>query len=260
MHARLLFSRAMLERITPLILTRDEEANIARTLAPLAWAREVIVVDSMSSDRTAELARQFANVRVVQREFDDLASQWSFAARQVTTEWTLTLDADYLVPQAFVDEIAALDPPADVSGYEASFVYAIDGRPLRAALYTPRVVLLRSGRFSFFMDGHTQRVQVEGRVERLHTRLVHDDRKSLARFIDRQRTYMRDEARKIRETRWRDLTRAGRIRKLRVLAPFAVAAHTLFLHRAILDGRAGLRYAFERVVAELILSRELLRR
>jgi glycosyltransferase involved in cell wall biosynthesis len=250
----------MLERITPLILTRDEEANIARTLAALAWAREVIVVDSMSSDRTVELSRQFTNVRVVQREFDDLASQWSFAASQVTTEWTLTLDADYLVPPAFVDEIAALDPPVDISGYEASFVYTIDGRPLRGALYTPRVVLLRRARFSFFMDGHTQRVQVDGRVERLRQRLVHDDRKSLARFIDRQRTYMRNEARKIRETKWRDLPLAGRIRKLRFVAPFAVAVQTLLFRGGLLDGPAGLRYAFERVLAELILSRELLRR
>jgi glycosyltransferase involved in cell wall biosynthesis len=248
--------QAMLERITPLILTRDEEANIARTLGQLGWAREVVVVDSMSGDRTLEIARRFSNVRVVQREIDDLAAQWTFAAAQVTTEWTLTLDADYYVPAAFTKELASLQP-GGVNGYEASFVYAVDGRPLRAALYTPRVVLLRRGRFSFTMDGHTQRVRVEGRVEPLRERLVHDDRKPLARFIERQRRYMRDEAAKLRATPWRDLPLSGRVRKLRVVAPFAVAARTLLA--GVRDGRAGLRYAFERTLAEAILSRELMR-
>src|SRR6185436_15156902 len=115
---------------------------------------------------------------------------------------------------------------------------AVDGRPLRAALYTPRVVLLRRGRFSFYMDGHTQRVRVDGRVEPLRARIVHDDRKPLARFIERQRRYMRDEAAKLRASRWRDLPFSGRVRKLRVVAPFAVAAQTLLLNRGLLDGRA----------------------
>lgn len=247
----------MLDRITPLILTRDEEANIARTLGQLGWAREVVVVDSVSGDRTVALARAFPNVRVVSRPFDDLASQWTFGASQVTTEWTLTLDADYFVPAAFTEELAALDSAGDVNGYEAAFVYAVHGRPLRVALYTPRAVLLRRGSFGFYMDGHTQRVRVEGRVERLRERIVHDDRKPLARFIERQRRYMRDEADKLRATPWRELPISGRVRKLRVVAPFAVAAKTLFA--GVLDGRAGLRYAFERTLAEAMLSRELLR-
>jgi glycosyltransferase involved in cell wall biosynthesis len=250
----------LLDRITPLILTRDEEANIGRTLGQLAWAREVVVVDSMSSDETVNIARQFPNVRVVPRTFDSHAEQWSFGVAQVTTDWVLTLDADYFVPGSFVRELSALEPPPDLSGYEAAFVYAVGGRPLRSALYPPRPVLLRRGAFEIWQDGHTQRVRVNGRVERLRTRLIHDDRKDLRRFIDRQRKYMRQEAAKLRATPWRALRSTGRIRKLRVIAPFATLLYTLFLNRAILDGRAGLRYAFERFLAEAMLSRELFRR
>src|SRR4051812_35578507 len=46
---------AMLDRITPLLLTYNEEANIARTLQRLEWARDVVVVDSLSQDRTARI-------------------------------------------------------------------------------------------------------------------------------------------------------------------------------------------------------------
>jgi glycosyltransferase involved in cell wall biosynthesis len=249
----------MLDRITPLILTRDEEANIDRTLAQLTWAHAVVVVDSVSTDATVAIARQFANVRVVERAFDSHAAQWSFAAAQATTDWVLTLDADYFVSESFMREIASLEPPPDVAGYEAAFVYAVNGRPLRATLYTPRVVLLRCGAFEIWQDGHTQRVRVRGRVERLRTPLTHDDRKDLRRFIDRQRIYMRKEASKLRAARWRDLPVSGRVRKLRIVAPFATLLYTLFGKRTILDGSAGLRYAFERFLAEGILSIELFR-
>jgi glycosyltransferase involved in cell wall biosynthesis len=250
----------LLDRITPLILTRDEEANIGRTLAQLAWAREVVVLDSMSSDATVEIARQFPNVRVVQRVFDSHAAQWSFGVAHVSSEWVLTLDADYFLPNAFVGELARLDPPPDLAAYSAAFVYAINGHPLRAALYTPRAVLLRRGAFEIWQDGHTQRVRVNGRVERLRERIIHDDRKDLRRFIDRQKLYMRQEAGKLRSTPWRALPMSGRVRKLRVVAPFATLFYTLFVMRTILDGRAGFRYALERFLAEAILSRELFRR
>jgi glycosyltransferase involved in cell wall biosynthesis len=250
----------MLDAITPLILTRDEEANIGRTLAQLAWAKEVVVVDSLSSDDTVNIARRFANVRVIPRAFDSHDRQWSFGVDQVITPWVLTLDADYFVPETFAAELASLQPPPDLAGYEASFVYAINGRPLRSALYPPRAVLLRRGAFDIWQDGHTQRVRVHGRVERLRTPLIHDDRKNLRRFIERQRKYMRQEAAKLRETPWRALPLQGRIRKLRVVAPFATLFYTLIAKRALLDGRAGWRYAFERFLAEGMLSAALFRR
>jgi glycosyltransferase involved in cell wall biosynthesis len=249
----------MLDRITPLILTRDEETNIGRTLTQLAWAREVVIVDSLSTDGTVEIARQFANARIVPRAFDSHAGQWSFGVAQVATPWVLTLDADYFVPDAFVSEVASLDPPPDVDAYEATFLYAVGGKPLRSALYPPRAVLLRRGAFEIWQDGHTQRVRVHGRVERLRVPLIHDDRKDLRRFIDRQRNYMRKEAAKLRATPWNALPTFGRIRRLRIVAPAVTLLYVLFAKRAILDGRAGLRYAFERFLAEAVLSIELFR-
>lgn len=247
----------MLDQITPLILTRDEESNIRRTLTQLSWARRVIVVDSDSTDATVAIARSFPNVVVVQRPLDTLAAQWTFALAQSVTEWVLTLDADYYVPDALTLEMDSLEPPAGVAGYEAAFRYAIEGKALRGTLYPPRIVLLRRVATTFWQDGHTQRVRAAGRVERLRTPITHDDRKPFSRFVSRQQRYMRDEARKLRSSRFADLGAAGRLRKLRVIAPLAVAFHALFVRGLILDGRAGWRYAWERVVAETILSREL---
>jgi hypothetical protein len=218
-----------------------------------------VLLDSLSEDRTVEIARSFPNVRVVERPFDTHEAQWSFGVSLVSSEWVLTLDADYFVPEALTRELAGLTPAAGVAAYEASFRYAVGGRPLRASLYPPRLVLLRRGRFEFWQDGHTQRTRVSGITERLNTPIVHDDRKPLGRFIDRQRKYMRQEAVKLRGATFASLNAMGRLRKLRIVAPFAALLYTLFLKGTILDGVAGLHYAFERFLAEAILSVELFR-
>lgn len=249
----------MLDQITPLILTRDEEPNLARTLGQLTWAREVVVVDSFSTDATVAIAGTFPNVRVVQRAFDEHALQWSFGLQQIRTPWLLALDADYFLPDVFIAELESLTPGA-VRGFRALFRYAIGGRTLRASLYPPRIVLAATAHTTFWQDGHTQRIAVDGDVADLHARIIHDDRKSFRAFLDRQKRYMVREAQKLRERDPRSLDLGGRLRKLIVVAPFAILVHTLFVRGLILDGLPGLRYVWERVVAELILSRELLRR
>ena len=250
----------MLDQITPVILTRDEEANIARTLGQLRWAGDIVLVDSVSTDDTVNIARGFPNVRAIERPFDTHAGQWTFALQQVRTPWFLALDADYFLPGELIREVEALKVPSGVRGYRAAFRYAIGGRPLRASLYPPRIILASTAHASFSQDGHTQRLHVDGEVGELRAHVIHDDRKSFERFVARQKTYMRQEAAKLRAADPRSLNLAARIRKLIVVAPFAVLVHTLFVKGLILDGLPGLRYAWERFVAELILSRELVRR
>ena len=250
----------MLDQITPVILTRDEEANIARTLGQLTWAADVVIVDSFSTDATVDIARRFPNVRVFQREIDTLAEQSNYGIAQTRTPWVLLLDADYTLPAAFADELRALEPQPGVRAYRGAFTYAVNGRPLRASLYPPRIVLLHKEHAQVWQDGHAHRVLADGDVGMLETRILHDDRKSFARFVERQRRYMREEAEKIRHADPRALSMSGRIRKLIVVAPFAVLFQTLFVKGLILDGVAGWQYAWERFVAELILSREMMRR
>jgi glycosyltransferase involved in cell wall biosynthesis len=249
-----------LSDITPVILARDEEPNLGRTLAQLTWARDVVVIDSFSTDTTVEIARSFPNVRLFQREIDSLAGQSNYGLQQARTPWALLLDADYFVPAAFVDELRALQPAPAVRAYQSAFRYAVNGTPLRASLYPARVVLLHREHATVWQDGHAHRVAADGDVGMLATKIIHDDRKSFARFLERQKRYMREEAEKLRHADPRALSVSGRIRKLVVVAPFAVVIHTLFVKGLLLDGLPGLQYTWERFVAELILSREMLRR
>ncbi|HLX81376.1 MAG TPA: glycosyltransferase family 2 protein [Burkholderiales bacterium] len=246
----------MLDRITPLILTYNEEANIRRLMESLSWARRVVVVDSGSSDATRAIVAGFANASCVVRPFDNHAGQWNFGLTStgIETEWVLALDADYGLPAAFVEELKRLDPPAEVVGLRAAFRYCIEGVPLRGGLYPPVVVLFRRARARYREDGHTQRVEVDGRIESFATPLLHDDRKPLERWFWSQSKYMRIEAAKLLSTPRAELQWPDRIRKLVVVAPVLVFFYCLIARGNLLDGRRGLTYALQRAAAEAILS------
>lgn len=249
-----------LSSITPFILTLNEEPNIGRVLDRLAWAARVMVVDSHSTDRTVEIARSYGNVEVIRREFDSSTEQSNFALERIDTAWVLALDADYIVPEALVEDIIALPDEPDENGFFAPFEYRVLGKGLRASLYPPRQVLFRRATATFEPDGHTQRVRVEGRSGRLRSPIVHDDRKDLARWLRNQAAYAEQEAVKLAATPVAALGWVDRLRWTGVLGPPAVTAWCLFGRGLILDGRAGVYYTAQRAVAEMILSLELLER
>ncbi len=246
----------MLDQITPIILTYDEAPNIGRTLDQLQWARDIVVVDSMSEDETLDIVARTPQTRVFRRRFVSLEDQWNFAIREtgVATEWVLALDADYVLPAEAVEEIRALRPSQDVAGYRAKFVYCVYGRALRGSAYPPVTVLYRHSLARYRQDGHAHRVVIEGQVGELSSPILHDDRKPLGRWLRSQDDYMKLETRKLLATRWSDLGWADRIRRLIVPAPFLMFAYCLIVRGAILDGRAGLYYAFQRLLSELLLS------
>ena len=248
----------MTEQLTVLILTFNEGPNLERTLARLAWAREILIVDSFSTDATLEIARRHPHVRVVQRKFDDFASQCNFALQQIQSEWVLSLDADYVLPEALGAEICQLTPPPVVAGYRAGFRYCIHGHPLRASLYPPRTVLYRRTSAQYQMDGHGHRVQVDGKIVELKNPIDHDDRKPLDRWLAEQNRYALAEAKHLCETPAAQLNRADRLRRRIVFAPLAVFLFTAFGKGLILDGRPGWYYIFQRTLAEILLSLRLI--
>ena len=93
--------------ITPLVLTFNEAPNIDRTLARLQWARRVVVVDSFSTDETLAICGRYPNVDLKQRRFDNHTDQWNWGLDQITTEWVLSLDADYVLTEALIDELSS---------------------------------------------------------------------------------------------------------------------------------------------------------
>jgi len=250
----------VLADITVMLLTFDEEANIGRTLGKLTWAKRILVIDSGSRDRTREIVAGYPQAEVIGRDFDSFAGQCNFGLDRIATEWVLSLDADYVLTDELIAEIAALRPEPDVSGYSAAFTYRVFGRRLHHSLYPPRTVLYRARRARYADDGHGHRVAITGRIVPLAGRIEHDDRKPLARWFSAQARYAALEAAHLTAANKATLPLIDRIRLMIVPAPLVVFLYTLIGKGCLLDGWPGWFYAAQRACAEIMLSLAILER
>src|SRR5438128_11671773 len=180
--------------LTVLVLTYNEQENLRRTLEALVWAPKVLIIDSFSNDRTLEIARSFPNVQIKQRKFDSHANQWNAGLDLIETEWVLTLDADYVLLPELQEEIKKEQAGTGYDGFIAEFDYCVFGRPLRASIYPPRVVLFRAKRARYVDEGHIQQLRVKGKLAKFKGKIWHDDRKPLNRWFQSQVRYAELEA------------------------------------------------------------------
>jgi glycosyltransferase involved in cell wall biosynthesis len=250
----------MLDSVTPLLLTFNEESNIGRTLSMLGWANDIVVVDSGSSDGTINILNGCDNVRSFSRKFDNHSSQWQFALEKtgIETEWVLALDADYLLSPDLIEELKNLVPENGINGFNVSFAYCINGKLVRGSLYPPVCILYRRESAKYIQQGHTQRVRVEGKISVLKSLIYHDDRKPFRFWLQSQIKYAGLEKQLIRSTRWKELSLSNKLRKCIVVTPILVPVYILFIKGAVLSGIPGLKYAGQRLIAECLLSYHLL--
>lgn len=242
--------------ITPVVLTYNEENNIGRCLKKLAWANRVVVVDSFSADRTTELASQFANVQLFSRRFDNHSNQWNFALKDtgITTDWVLTLDADYILSNAFIRELENIAMPSPALGYEAEFRFLVCGHPLRKSIYPGRIILFRKDSGKYYQDGHTQRLDIAGPLSSMKSRVDLDDRKRIDQWIVAQDKYACLERDKLLTTARSQMHLPDRLRSYGFFAPLLILFYCLFVKRMIFDGLPGWYYSYQRMTAEILLS------
>jgi glycosyltransferase involved in cell wall biosynthesis len=181
--------------LTAVILTRDEERHIARCLESIAGvADRVLVVDSGSTDRTVEIARELG-AEVRENAWINYATQMNWGINRVPdgTEWVLRLDADEVVSPGLATEIAAKLPgmPADIDGVYVSRRMTFLGRPIRwGGIFPVRVLrLFRAGCGrceNRWMDEH---ILVDGATAEFAGEIVDDNRNSLTWWTQKHNAY-----------------------------------------------------------------------
>jgi len=249
--------------ISVVVLTLNEEANLPRCLASVAWSDDVLVVDSGSVDRTVEIATS-AGARVLSRRFDSFAGQRNFAMETggLRHLWTLHLDADEVVPPELADELraVALDGGKSFAVWRVAARMIFMGRWLRHAGMYPayQVRFGRSDSLRFLDYGHGQReVQSPELVGTLRNPLDHHNfSKGVGDWLTRHLRYARAEAvelhaarrapLRLRELLGSDSTQRRRaLKRLSYRAPLrgAMAFVYAYVFKAgFLDGAPGLAY------------------
>ncbi len=164
-----------MSKLSVTIITRNEARDIGAALMSVAWADELIVVDSQSTDDTAAVARQHTD-RVIVREWPGYVAQKNYAASIASHDWILSVDADERVGVALGDEIRELmkgEPAAP--GYRVPRVTHYLGQWIRSTDWWPdwQLRLYDRRRGSWAKLHVHESVRVQGRVEKLRGELLH---------------------------------------------------------------------------------------
>ena len=183
------------------VITRNEAADIADALTSVAWADEIVVVDSQSTDDTVAIARRFTG-RVVVREWPGYIAQKNYAASIATHDWILSLDADERVTPALAAEIRALlsAAPAEAAFRVPRVTWHL-GRWIRSTDWYPDFQLRLYDRRVAEWSGQYvhEAVTVRGAVGRLQAELQHYAYRDIADHLETIDRYTTLAARQMHE-------------------------------------------------------------
>jgi (heptosyl)LPS beta-1,4-glucosyltransferase len=184
-------------KLSAIILTKNEEENIADCIASVQWADEVVVFDSFSQDGTVEIAEE-SGATVLQHRFQNFAQQRNAALDAIDSDWVFFVDADERATPELATEIRRAIQDESRSGWWVPRHNYIFGRVIRHAGWYPdyQLRLLRHGQARYDPKREVHEVVIlDGEEGHLENPLIHYNYDTLAQFVERQNRYIDYEAR-----------------------------------------------------------------
>lgn len=185
--------------ISALIMTWNEEINLPACLASLSWCDDIVVLDSFSTDRTVEIARE-AGARVVKRRYDTEDRQRMFGLTKIKFkhDWVYTPDADEVTPDDLRDEMLkiAADPTRPEAMFKARYKNMFMGKWIRhSSLYPTWITrMVRPDRVRFERQVHSVGV-ADGPTGLLKSHFIHYSfNKGIEAWYDKHNRYSSVEA------------------------------------------------------------------
>lgn len=229
--------RSKREPVSVAIITFNEAEKIRECLESVSWADEVIVVDSLSTDETVEIAREFTS-RVYERPWPGYVLQKNHACSLAEHEWILSVDADERVTPELRDEILEVLSQGDdlADGYVLPRRTFYLGRWIRHGGWYPdaAIRLFRGTKGKFVGEDPHDRVEVDGEVRRLQNDLVHFNYRNISAqmaTVDRFST--------VSSEVMREKGKSASLLKM-ILKPPVKFLETYVWKLGFLDGMAGL--------------------
>jgi glycosyltransferase involved in cell wall biosynthesis len=177
--------------LSVVVITRNEEANLARCLESVAWADERIVVDSGSTDRTLDIARQL-RASLYEEAWKGYAGQKNSAIAKASCDWVLSLDADEAVLPELAENIRrVVGADEKIAGYFMSRRNLFLGRWIRHGGFYPdrKLRLFRRGKGEFVERAVHETMRVDGPTAILEGDLIHHAYPSLTGYIETMNRY-----------------------------------------------------------------------
>lgn len=256
-------------KVSAIILTYNEQENIASCLRSLDWVDDIILVDSRSEDETVAIARKIRpDVRIYENSFEDFGQQrnWALDSTAPKNPWVLFLDADEESTPAFRDAVLEVTSKRDACvGFYLTYRNMFLGRWLKYSTFYPswQLRLLQQGEVRFRREGHGQREVTDGPLGYVKEPYDHFPfRKGLTHWLSRHNHYssteslllerLRNEPLRLSDMFSRDSLIRRRCAK-RMAAhlwcrPAVRLLYTYVLRRGFMDGVPG--YIYCRLMAQ----------
>ena len=224
------------------IITKNEAGNIRDCLETVAWANEIIIVDSGSEDSTVAICKEYTDKVFIHKDWQGFGVQKNLALQYATQDWVLSLDADERITSALRIEIENAIKNAIYSAFSIPRQAYFLGKAMKHGGWWPDYVvrLFRRNTGVFSEDIVHERVLVNGRVMKLSTPLLHYSYTDLHQLMEKMNNYSSAGASKAYQQ--------GKNSSL--LKAIAKAKWTFFrayfLRLGILDGQAGFIAAFSK--------------
>ncbi|HDH06103.1 MAG TPA: glycosyltransferase family 2 protein [Nitrospirae bacterium] len=224
--------------VSVVIVTNNEELNIEDALKSVADAKEIIVIDSFSADRTVEICRKYTD-RVYQHEWQGFAGQKQMAVDYAEGPWVLILDADERVTPELKAEITENIADTDCSGFYMPRENYFIGKRIRHSGWWPDNTLRLFRKDKGYLEPREvhEKVIVQGNTGYLKNPLKHFTYRSVPDFTERMERYSTLAAREIRK----NSGRAGLFSL--TIKPVATFVKMYMLRLGLLDGTRGLMLA-----------------
>ncbi len=221
------------------IVSLNEEANLGRTLESVKWADEIVVVDSGSTDRTCDVAREYG-AKVIHEPWRGYVAQKNYALELCTEDWILALDADEEVSPGLADEIrGVVSAGGKFEGYSMPRQNLFLGKWMRHGGFypDPKLRLFRRGAgYSTGFDPHDRyELKSQGPVKQFRYPLVHYTYPTLTYYLEHMNRYSSLGA-KMAVGKGHSSFSLLNI----VARPLATFAYNYFIRLGFLDGREGL--------------------
>ncbi|MGZ3787672.1 MAG: glycosyltransferase family 2 protein [Bacteriovorax sp.] len=228
-------------KLSVVIITLNEEKNIGRCLESVKdVADEIVVVDSLSTDRTREICRKYSQVRFIEQKFLGYVEQKNFALNHASHDCVLSLDADEALSGELSAEIKKIKTNFLGSGYKFNRLTEYNGHWVRHCGWYPdtklRIVL--KGRARWVGNNPHDALEVDGEVHHLNGDLLHYSYDSISSHVQQTNKFSTIEARALF-----DKGKRATLLKLITRPPFQFFKD-YFLKRGFLDGRYGFVICF----------------